>query len=99
MRVRVIECVLGCLLRWTGNDRRTQRSVGWQACDFLPLRAPMTDVEYAKVVQPTVHYREHAVGSSNFEDFPRGSSAASAPIGAVVPLARVPGERDRRLRG
>ena len=28
MRMRVIDRVLGCLLRWTGNDRSTQPSVG-----------------------------------------------------------------------
>jgi hypothetical protein len=28
MRTRVIDCVLGCLLRWAGNDRSMQRSVG-----------------------------------------------------------------------
>jgi len=28
MRVSVIGCGLGCLVRWTGDDRRTQRGVG-----------------------------------------------------------------------
>jgi hypothetical protein len=28
MRMRVIGGVLGCLLRWTGNDRRAQLGVG-----------------------------------------------------------------------
>jgi len=28
MRVSVIGCVLGCIVRWTRNDRSTQRGVG-----------------------------------------------------------------------
>jgi hypothetical protein len=65
MRVSVIGCVLGCLVHWTRNDRRTQRGVGREHAVEANQMQPRTRDECGEPLyelQRRHHNRHHNMG-------------------------------------
>ena len=61
--VRVIECVLGCLLRWTRNDRRPQRSVGCEHAMEANQMQPRTRPQ-CRLALHELQRRHHNMGGA-----------------------------------
>jgi hypothetical protein len=79
------------------------RLCDWRQSPSLPARGknkpPFSPSGKLACGQSAVNHASRRSDARNFGDFPGHSPLQAPPIGAVLPLARVRGERAPRLRG